>query len=574
MTAPQQPIMLPSCTEKATLLGKAAPAMEVPLGDHEYGYEDTPAYAAMKRAGILCTEYRRADTNEIFTGNDMRANTDAWQNIKKKCQWGYFCGVCCLYKAFHTEMFVPAGHVGLLMNDRNEYLFAQPGMHNIASLFIRCVSDPTPLRGHILHGNRTIVIVEQGYIGYATDNGQPILLPPGIHVWTSESLDFHKSVALRDHIIQLGPYTLLTVDEGYAAVTQNNGKQMILTGGYTYLLDHMNWKFEKFMTLKIQTDDLEKIQATSADNINMMVTSTVNWRITNPVIAATMAAETMATSGKSKDVSADITKLRHDVLKQALASLAGFIGAVNYSESFHMSAANQSDTRAGHKTQESQRHSTHDEPFAEPVCKGFSDNPLYDTEKMMTAVEHSNRVTRTYGIEVMSINIISAAPVDDALTKSLACGAVASAEALQAETAARGTANAVRISAEANAEKERLESQGRADSEIILAHASAEATRIKAASDKEAEALCGEGAAERTRLHAAATSEGLAIVGRTVEKPGGQEAMVQRLAEQYIMELPEMAKHSKMMIVPDRPTDVSGVIATALSMTQAIGSQV
>merc|ERR550537_1991827 len=98
----------------------------------------------------------------------------------------------------------------------------------------------------------------------------------------------------------------------------------------------------------------------------------------------------------------------------------------------------------------------------------------------------------------------------------------------------------------------------------------AEATRIKAESEKEAEILSGQGCAERTRLHAAATSEGLEIVGRTVEQPGGREAMVQRLAEQYITELPAMAKHSKMMIVPDKPTDVSGVVATALSMTKAI----
>lgn len=92
-----------------------------------------------------------------------------------------------------------------------------------------------------------------------------------------------------------------------------------------------SWKFEKFMTLKIQTDELERIQATSADNINMMVTSTVNWRIFDVETAATMAAETMATTGKAGDVNADISKLRRDVLKQAIASLAAFIGSVNYS---------------------------------------------------------------------------------------------------------------------------------------------------------------------------------------------------------------------------------------------------
>ena len=67
---------------------------------------------------------------------------------------------------------------------------------------------------------------------------------------------------------------------------------------------------------------------------------------------------------------------------------------------------------------------------------------------MGSAVEHANRVTRNYGVEVMSINIISATPVDSQLTRALATGAVASAEALQAETQARGQARAVAIAAE------------------------------------------------------------------------------------------------------------------------------
>merc|ERR550532_4005738 len=108
-----------------------------------------------------------------------------------------------------------------------------------------------------------------------------------------------------------------------------------------------------------------------------------------------------------------------------------------------------------------------DEPASEP--KGFADNPLYDTEKMGTAVEHANRVTRTYGVEVMSINIISAAPCDAALTKSLASGAVASAEALQAETQARATASAVRIAAEADAERIKIVAEGQARSQVIEA---------------------------------------------------------------------------------------------------------
>ena len=74
--------------------------------------------------------------------------------------------------------------------------------------------------------------------------------------------------------------------EGYSAITQNNGRQIILKGGETHLLTHRNWKFEKFMTEKIQTDDLQRIEATSADNVKMHTFATVVWRITDVQEAA------------------------------------------------------------------------------------------------------------------------------------------------------------------------------------------------------------------------------------------------------------------------------------------------
>jgi len=302
----------------------------------------------------------------------------------------------------------------------------------------------------------------------------------------------------------------------------------------------------------------------------MMVSSTVNWRIIDVEVAATMAAETMAMSGREGEVSADISKLRKDVLKQALASLAGFIGSVNYSESFHMSAAVQSGKRKTDDPNGAQAASS-TEPAEEPMGgKGFSDNPLYDSTKMQSAFEHANSVTATYGVKIMSINIISACPCDTQLTKSLASGAVASAEALQAETQARGKANAVRIAAEAEAERARIEAGGSAEASIIKSRAEAESFTLQAEAGKQGNILKGEGEAERTRLHACATSDGLKQIAAVVDTPGGKSAMVQHLAEQYVSQLPEMAKNTKMIIVPDKPNDVSGVVSTALSLTQGI----
>merc|ERR1712023_370004 len=97
------------------------------------------------------------------------------------------------------------------------------------------------------------------------------------------------------------------------------------------------------------------------------------------------------------------------------------------------------------------------------------------------------------------------------------------------------------------------------DAEVIKANGLADAERIKAEAERDAERLRAEGIAS-----------GMTTISASLEKPGGERAMVQRLAEQYVGELAGMAKNSQMMIVPDKPNDVSGVIATALGMGTSI----
>eukprot|EP00665_Eupelagonemidae_sp_cell47_P000294 gene294-5760_t len=155
--------------------------------------------------------------------------------------------------------------------------------------------------------------------------GQPVLLPPGLHQWQSATMSFEKQIDLHQHVIKMGPYTLLTVDKGYDAVTQNNGRQTVLPGGSVHLLNHRNWQFEKFITRKIQTDDLQRIEAITGDNVLMHVDATVCWLIDDSTVCAERGAETMRTHADAHGVG-DISKLRRDVLKQAEASLAAFIG--------------------------------------------------------------------------------------------------------------------------------------------------------------------------------------------------------------------------------------------------------
>lgn len=165
-------------------------------------------------------------------------------------------------------------------------------------------------------------------MGFATDKGKPVLLPPGMHQWKSATLKYEKMVDLNESVIRLGPITLLTVDEGepgtthitfpsvcgrsfaqllpaiataprelvtvacgplhimyasdacmrhacvagYAAVTQNNGRQCILPGGSVHLLTHRNWQFEKFVSVSAAPT-----VATTILQVPSTVATTIQW---------------------------------------------------------------------------------------------------------------------------------------------------------------------------------------------------------------------------------------------------------------------------------------------------------
>jgi regulator of protease activity HflC (stomatin/prohibitin superfamily) len=109
----------------------------------------------------------------------------------------------------------------------------------------------------------------------------------------------------------------------------------------------------------------------------------------------------------------------------------------------------------------------------------------------------------------------------------------------------------------------RMETPGQAEAEqraeIIRARGKAQALEVEAEGAKRAEMLRAEGEAA-----------GIATIGEAIAAKGGKDAMAQRIAEQYVTQLADMAKNSSMMIVPDRPNDIAGVMATAMSIANSI----
>ncbi len=74
-----------------------------------------------------------------------------------------------------------------------------------------------------------------------------------------------------------------------------------------------------------------------------------------------------------------------------------------------------------------------------------------------------------------------------------------------------------------------------------------------------------EGRAQEILRVAEATAEGISKVAASLGAPGGTEAANLEVAKQYLNEFGKMAKENNTMIVPSNMTDITSMIATAMS---------
>merc|ERR1712176_126292 len=172
----------------------------------------------------------------------------------------------------------------------------------------------------------------------------------------------------------------------------------------------------------------------------------------------------------------DISKLRQDMIRQVVASLAAFIGTVKYASHGHAGMAKgiEGDSRNGSRI----------EPDPEDTKEYVGGRQaLFDREQLSSSVEHGNEICRRYGVKILSINLISASPSDRGLLDALTQGAVATVAAEQTETAARGEAQALLLKARAEAEATRIRAQGESEAENLRAEGSLKAAKQLETSD-------------------------------------------------------------------------------------------
>ena len=111
-----------------------------------------------------------------------------------------------------------------------------------------------------------------------------------------------------------------------------------------------------------------------------------------------------------------------------------------------------------------------------------------------------------------------------------------------------------------------LNSEGMRDSNINQAEGEKQKVIKESEAKKQQQINEAEGEAQAILTVANATAEGVRAIGEAIQSDGGDEAVQLRVAEQYIETFGNLAKHGNSLIIPSNLSDISSVIASAMSV--------
>jgi regulator of protease activity HflC (stomatin/prohibitin superfamily) len=114
-----------------------------------------------------------------------------------------------------------------------------------------------------------------------------------------------------------------------------------------------------------------------------------------------------------------------------------------------------------------------------------------------------------------------------------------------------------------------LTSEGQRDAAINTAEGEKQQVIKASEAARQRQINEAQGQAEAIRAVASATADGIRQVAGAIRSDGGMEAVQLRVAEQYVAQFGELAKHTNTVVVPATVTDIAGMIATAMKVFAA-----
>eukprot|EP01084_Bolivina_argentea_P028306 52628_1 len=343
------------------------------------------------------------------------------------------------------------------------------------------------------------VTISEGKVGVMQVGSDFRLLVQGTYVWNSPSVMFHHIVDISNNqrCTSLGPYTLVLVPDGDAALTYNNGVLNVLSAiaangssagpsvdeegapCSTYFLSHPKWRFEEMLSLQMQTDKLEGNNLLSKDNVELIMVAMSQWRIADPVLAATHCAPNM---DKIRTTVNDLIRATISRIVAGTAIGAGPVGGA-MPQAAVVGKVVDSDGSVG--------------------AAGDEEMGLAQLMQSEGATKHMGDLSanlNAMGIEVVGVFVPEKRMKNDDIRKEVAKQAVIGIKAEAERAAADAKAYATVKSSHAEAEAERAGADARAYTIVKKSHAEAEAIELVAKARGEAGRALGDPTTTASRL--------------------------------------------------------------------------
>ena len=116
-------------------------------------------------------------------------------------------------------------------------------------------------------------------------------------------------------------------------------------------------------------------------------------------------------------------------------------------------------------------------------------------------------------------------------------------------------------------------SEGRKQEQINIATGEREAFIARSEGQRQAEINQAQGEAAAIVAVAVATAEGLRKVADAIRQPGGEQAVQLKVAQQAVEAFAQLAQKNNTMIVPASLSEVSGLIASAMSLSRSTATR-
>ncbi|RZI47325.1 paraslipin [Rickettsiales endosymbiont of Peranema trichophorum] len=128
----------------------------------------------------------------------------------------------------------------------------------------------------------------------------------------------------------------------------------------------------------------------------------------------------------------------------------------------------------------------------------------------------------------------------------------------------------MQVAAERQKRADILESEGKKQSIINIAEAEKASVILASEGELARQLNSAKGEAEAALLSADATAKSIEEIGKAIEQGHGHNAVILRVAEQYVQAFQRLGEQGNAIIIPANTNDVSGLITQALTIFEGV----